>query len=135
MNTSKKTGFLNGLVAATGTGVMTGGSAPGVTGAEIFGLFNIFVGLMLVGAILAFVTGLIVWVVRLGIVGRSEGIRIMEWGVVTLFVLVVLLAIEQYFVSHPAAITVLFAVVIALFVGYVVIHVIKGGGGEKKEEH
>ncbi len=134
MNTHNKNRFLHGLVAATGTGTV-GGSGAGITGADIFGLFNIFVGLMLVGAIIAFVAGLIVWMVRIGTIGRSEGIRIMEWGVVTLFVLVVLVAVQQYFISHPAAVTALIAIIAILFVGYIVIEVIKGSGGGGKDEH
>ena len=130
---SKKNDWAHGLVAATGTGI--GLSGQGITGTDIFGLFNIFVGLMVVGSIIAFVTGLIVWIVRLGTIGRSEGIRIMEWGVVLLFVVLVLLAIVQYFTSHPTVVTILIAIVIALFIGYIVLEVIKGGGGGEKEEH
>jgi hypothetical protein len=121
---------MHGLAAATGTGAIGG---TGITGGDIFGLFNIFVGLMVVGAIIAFVAGLIVWTVRLGTVGRSEGIRIMEWGVVVLFVVVVLLAIVQYFTTHPAAVTILIAIVVALFIGYIVLEVIRGSGGDKEE--
>jgi hypothetical protein len=122
---------LHGLAVATSS---VGASATGVSGGDIFGLFNIFIGVMLVAAILAYVTGLIVWIVRLGTIARVEGIHIMEWGVVILFVLVVLLAIVQYFTSHPQAVTMLIAGIIAIFVGWIVIQVMKGSGGEKKEE-
>lgn len=125
----QKIGMLQGLIAASGTT-----ANAGITGPDVFGLFNIFVGLMVTAAILTFVTGFVVWVVRLGIIGRQEGIRIMEWGVVILFVLVVLLAFVQYFTSHSQAVALLIAAVAAIFIGWIVIQVIKGGG-EAKEEH
>lgn len=66
-------------------------------------LFNIFVGLLLTASILTFATGFVVWITRLGTwpTYRTEGVKIMEWAVVQLFVLVVLLMIVQLFRDHP----------------------------------
>ncbi len=118
-----------GLVAATGSDL----AGQSITVNDILSLFNIFVGLMVAAAIILLVGGLIVWLVCLGTPRRSQGIRIMEWGVVILFVLVVLLAIIQFFVGHPAATTVAISVIIAIFIGYIVLEVIKGSGGEESE--
>ncbi|MDP3646053.1 MAG: hypothetical protein Q8R25_03120 [bacterium] len=128
MSTRKGIAVMHGIVAGAG-----GLPGQGITPVDIFSLFNIFVGLMVVSAIIAYAAGLITWMILLGTVGRSRGIRIMEWGVVILFVLVVLLAIVQFFVGHPAAATLAVSAVIAVFIGYIVLEVIKSSGGEEKE--
>lgn len=110
------------------------GSSDSMTISEILGLFNIFVGLMLVAALLSYVGGLITWWVLLGLVGRTQGLHIMEWGVVILFVLVVLLAIDQFFLSHPAVATTLVAAVVIIFFVYMIVSVIGSGGGEAGHE-
>jgi len=70
---------------------------------QVIGLFNIFVGLMLTVALLTYFLGFFLWLCRLGTwpTYRTEAIKIMEWSVVILFVLVVLLAIVQFFQYHP----------------------------------
>ena len=77
---------------------------PAVANAEttftqVIGLFNIFVGLMLTVALFTYGLGFFLWLCRLGTwpTYRTEAIKIMEWSVVILFVLVVLLAIVQFF--------------------------------------
>jgi hypothetical protein len=122
----EKIGTMQGLIAAS--------AGTGISGSDIFGLFNVFVGLMVVAAILVFIAGLIVWVVRLGTIGRSQGIRIMEWGVVILFVLDVLLALVQYFSTHSQAVTLLTSALITIFIGWIIFMVIKNSGGSEGEE-
>lgn len=117
--------------------------APAVASAQTFsktvGLFNVFVGLMLTVAILTYGIGFIVWVVRLGTwpTYRTEAIKIMEWSVVILFVLVVLLGIVQFFQNHPrAAAYTVSAIVILLIVAAILFLAAKGGEkAEKKEEN
>ncbi len=117
--------------------------APAVASAQTLsktvGFFNVFVGLMLTVAILTYGTGFIVWVVRLGTwpTYRTEAIKIMEWSVVILFVLVVLLGIVQFFQAHPrAAAYTVSAIVILLIVAAILFLAAKGGEkAEKKEEN
>ena len=56
----------------------------------VIAIFNILVGLMLVMSILMLMGGLGTWYVRLGTspTYRDEAIKMMQWGVATLFVLV-----------------------------------------------
>jgi hypothetical protein len=126
MNIQRRIGAMHGVVATTG-----GLAGQGITVNDVLSLFNIFVGLMVVTAVLLFVGGLIAWAARLGTVGRVQGIRLMEWGVVILFVLTVLLPIIQYFVGHPAATTMAVSVIVVIVIGYIVLEVIKSSGGKE----
>ena len=109
-------------------------SATALEVSQVIGFFNVFVGLMLTAAILMYCGGFIAWLTRLGTWPsyRTEPIKIMEWSVVILFVLVVLLAIVQFFQDHPqTAAYVVSSIVVLLVVGGVLISAAKG---EKKEE-
>jgi len=100
---------------------------------HVIGLFNIFVGLMLTAAFLFFGTGFIVYIVRLGTVHREQGIRIMEKGIITLFVLVVLVALVRFFQSHPVYATLLLSGLVTVAIVFIVIFTAATqGGGEKK---
>ena len=105
--------------------------------AQSIGLFNVFVGVMLTAALLSYATGLIVWLIRLGTwpTYRTEAIKIMEWSVVILFVLVILLAIVQFFRDHPRmAGYILTSVILVLIVGVIIHLAAKSEGKEKKKE-
>jgi uncharacterized Tic20 family protein len=90
--------------------------------ANLVGIFNVFVGLMLVAAFLLMGSGLMLWYLRLGTYPtyRDSAIEQMKWAVTIMFVLVVLLGIAQFVQRHTAeammAIGVIIAVGIALFV-------------------
>lgn len=98
------------------------------------GTFNVFVGLMLTASILVFGTGFVVWSVRLGTwpTYRTEGVRIMEWGVVILFVLVVILAIVQFFQSHARAAAYIVSTIVLILVAAAIL--VMAAKGEKKKE-
>lgn len=116
---------------------------PGVASAQAsftqaVGLFNVFVGLMLTAALLSYGIGFVVWLCRLGTWPsyRTEAIKVMEWSVVILFVLVVLLAIVQFFQYHPREAGVVVSAIVAILILWVVVYmVMQSGGGEKKEKH
>lgn len=116
------------------------GFFPSVASADILpefvGLFNIFVGLMLVAAFLSMGAGLIVWGVRLGTYPtyRDEGIQLMRLAVTILFVLIVLLALAQFVQKHTAAAS--FAVglvVFALFAWFLI--AVATSKEEEKTDH
>lgn len=89
---------------------------------QVAGLFNILVGLMLVAAFLAYFGGLAAWFARLGAwpTNRDEAIRIMQYGVVILFVLAVFLALSQFIQEHAAlAAFVVGVVVIGLLMWFI----------------
>jgi len=99
--------------------------------AQAAGLFNVFAGLMFMGAVLCFVGGLITYFVRLGTVEREDGIKIMEWGVATLFMLVVILAVVHVVQGNPAIVAIAFA---AIIIGAILWIAINAAPSEKKEE-
>ncbi len=117
---------------------------PAVASAEAsftqaIGLFNVFVGLMLTVALFTYGLGFILWLCRLGTwpTYRTEAIKIMEWSVVILFVLIVLLAIVQFFQYHPReagwVVSIIVGIIIVWIVVYLAAH--SGGGEKKKDEH
>ena len=111
---------------------------PHVVLAQTFGqvvsLFNIFVGLMLVAALLTYGVGFVIWITRLGTwpTYRTQGVKIMEWAVVILFVLVVILAIVQFFRDHPYAATYTVSAILLALIIWAVIIMMKQP--EEKEE-
>jgi hypothetical protein len=100
---------------------------------EIAGLFNIMVGLMLVFSFLFFFGGFGLWFTRLGTFPtyRDEAIKLMEWGVVVLFVLAVLLFVVQFVQKHAAVAAFLVGIAI---VGAVAVLVIKTSETKDPEE-
>lgn len=114
---------------------------PSVASAQVIsqvsGLFNIMVGLMLVFAFLFFFGGLGMWFVRLGTwpTYRDEAIRLMQWGVVILFVLAALLAIVQFVQKHVAAATFLVGIVIVIGVAWMVVTVSQAKGEDDEKKH
>ena len=104
---------------------------------QMLGLFNVFVGLMLTVALLTYGTGFIMWLCRLGTWPsyRTEAIKIMEWSVVILFVLVILLAIVQFFQYHPREAAFVVSGTVGLIVVGIVVYLVVHSGAEKKEEH
>ena len=99
---------------------------------HIIGLFNIFVGLMLTAAFLFYGAGFTVYIVRMGTVHRDEGIRLMEKGVIILFVLVVLTGLVKFFQSHPSYGTFLISAIITIAIVVIIIIIAAQIGDEKK---
>lgn len=110
--------------------------APGVAFAQTLsawaGLFYIMVGLMLVAAFLLYGGGLILWVVRLNTfpTNRDFAIRILEWAVAVLFVLILLLAIVQFTQNNVRTIL----IILALILVFIIARVVATSGGSSKEE-
>lgn len=103
----------------------------------VIAIFNILVGLMLVMSILMLMGGLGTWYVRLGTspTYRDEAIKMMQWGVATLFVLVVLLGVAQYVQTHIAISMMALGAVVAAIVVYFVGTNLVNSGGEEEEHH
>ncbi|MDP2649001.1 MAG: hypothetical protein U1D26_03310 [Patescibacteria group bacterium] len=104
--------------------------------AKATGIFNIFVGMMLVAAILAYCTGFVLWIVRLGTwpTYRTAGIQVMEWSVVILFVLVVILMIVQLFRDHPYASSYTAALVVIGLIVWAMLAAAKSSASKKDEK-
>ena len=110
--------------------------ASAMTFVQVLQLFNIFVGLFLTATILLFCTGVFVYFARLGTwpSHRDQAIKILAWAVVMLFVLVVLLAIVQWFERHTKTALFILAFAIVVVVLGFIIRAAATGGGEKKEK-
>ena len=119
-----------------GTGASPNAGA-GASFAQAIGIFNVFVGLMLTVALFTYGWGFILWVCRLGTWPsyRTEAVKIMEWSVVILFVLVILMAIVQFFQNHPRQATYVVSLIVGVIIIWVIVYLAAhSGGGEKKKE-
>lgn len=69
---------------------------------QVLAFFNLFAGIMLTLSILLFVGGFIMYLVRLGTwpTYREQAVEIMKYGVATLFVLIVVLGVQQFLMRH-----------------------------------
>ena len=125
-----------GFPALAYAGIVDPSATDGVSFTQVVGLFNIFVGLMLTVALLTYGLGFALWLCRLGTwpTYRTEAIKIMEWSVVVLFVLVVLLAIVQFFQYHPRQAGFVVSIVVGIIVIWVILYLAahSGGGAKKK---
>jgi cytochrome bd-type quinol oxidase subunit 2 len=118
----------------TTTGVSSA-TSTNTTLSQIFGFFNIMVGLMLVAALLLFFGGFISYLTRLGLDNRVQGLRYMYWGLTILFVLIVLLGVVNYVQYHQAVVFAIVGVLVVIFVAWAVIKVSQASGNGDDEEH
>lgn len=109
--------------------------ASAQTFVQMVELFNIFVGLMLAVALLVFLGGLGSYLSRFSTwpSHRDQSIKVMEWGVAILFVLIVILGIVQYFEKYPKVTSTILAVIILLIIARAVINA--SNSKEAKKEH
>lgn len=108
-----------------------------ITFIQVAELFNIFVGLMLAAALLAFLGGLGGYFSQLGTWPsfRDRSIKTMEWGVAILFVLIVILGVVQYFERYPKIMSTVIASIVLIIVFSFIIRIIASPEKhEKKEE-
>ena len=107
-----------------------------ITFVQIAEIFNIFTGLMLTAAILVFLGGLVSYFPRLGTWPnyRDDSIKIMEWGVTILFVLVVIMGIVQYFERYPKITSTILSSLVIIIIGVFILKNFTAEKHEKKEE-
>src|SRR3989344_4655331 len=110
--------------------------ASALTLVQVVQLFNIFVGLMLTAALLMFFGGLWVYFARLGTwpSHRDTAIKIMEWGVGILFVLIIILAIVQFSQKYPRIASMIVGGIVLLVVLYFAFTVMRTSDEDKKKE-
>lgn len=95
-------------------------SAGALTLPQTIGFFHIAVGVILTGIVLLFVTGFGVYVARFNTwpTHRDAAIRVLEWAVVMLFVLVVVLAVVNAIQHHGDIALPIIAFLILLLVAF-----------------
>jgi len=103
---------------------------------ELAGLFYVIIGLTLVAAFLFMAAGVIMWLIRLGTspTYRDDAIRMMEWGVATLFALVLVLAVVEFIQRHTEATLYIIGIAIILLLIWLVVTSGVFEGGKKDEE-
>src|SRR3989344_7657751 len=133
MNSSGAYRLFFGLFALA---VVTPTPAEALTFVSAAELFNIFVGLMLTAALLMFFGGLWVYFSRLGTwpSHRDTAIKIMEWGVGILFVLIIILAIVQFSQKYPRIASMIVGGIVLLVVLYFAFTVMRTSDEDKKKE-
>lgn len=104
---------------------------------QAVGVFNVFVGLMLTAALLTYGIGFVIWSTRLGTwpTYRTEAVKIMEWSVVIIFVLVILLGIVQFFQYHPRQAAFVVSAILAVIIVWIIVYLAAHSGGKKKDDH
>ncbi|HVM73523.1 MAG TPA: hypothetical protein VMU13_01430 [Candidatus Paceibacterota bacterium] len=109
---------------------------PGVAFAQtlstFLGLFNMFAGVMLVAALIAFFGGFIRYLIVLGNERRKQGLYLMYWGIMILFVLTILLGIINI-LQGPLSFLIGMAVVIFLCI-VIVLSLSKTGAAKPPED-
>lgn len=100
---------------------------------QVAGILNIFVGLLVVAAFVAFGTGLVYYLAHLELEKRIHGIYIMEWGVSIVFVLIVLLAIVKFVREYTAVVLGIISVVVFLLLIIAGIHAVSSGHKKEKK--
>src|SRR3990167_8019990 len=99
---------------------------------QVTGVLNIFVGLLVVAAFVAFGTGLVYYLAHLELEKRIHGIHIMEWGVSIVFVLIVLLAVAKFVREYTSIVIGIVSVV--MFLLLVIAGTYTVASGHKKEK-
>ena len=88
---------------------------------QAWNVLNLFTGILLAISMVFFGGGFALYLARLGRTYRSEGLNIMQWGVSTLFVFVVLSTISRWWLLHPDAFPWVFALIITGVILFVIL--------------
>ena len=108
---------------------------PNVTSAftlsQVLGYFNIVIGLFLTASVLSYAIGVIIWATRYGTWPREEGFPFMQFGITTLFVLSVLLALINWLLKHTSTTLYVISFILVVLCGIFILYAVRG---KKKEE-
>lgn len=107
-------------------------SADALTFVQVLSLFHVATGLLLTFVMLIFCTGVFVYYARLGTwpSHRDYAIKILEWSVALLSILIILLALLRFFQIYTHTALVILAVIILLVVA---IFIVRGAAEAKKK--
>ena len=98
-------------------------SADALTFVQILALFHVATGILLTFTLLVFASGVFVYYARLGTwpSHRDNAIKVLEWAVSLLFVLVVLLALLRYFQVYTKITLIIFSVILIIVIAVVLV--------------
>ena len=109
------------------------GSASALTLVQVVGLFYVAVGLLVSFTLGIFVVGVCIWIARFNTwpSHRESAIRILEWAVSMLFVLILLIALV-YFIQRHSTVALSILAVIAIIAVLALIASVAAGAKKKK---
>ncbi|OGG77462.1 hypothetical protein A3B35_02500 [Candidatus Kaiserbacteria bacterium RIFCSPLOWO2_01_FULL_54_24] len=109
------------------------GSASALTLVQVTGLFYVAVGILVTFTLGIFVWGIGVWIARFNTwpSHRETAIRILEWAVSMLFVLILLIALI-YFIQRHSTLALSILAVIAIIAVLILIVSVAAGAKKKK---
>jgi hypothetical protein len=112
-------------------------SASALTLIQLMGFFHVAVGLLLTLTILVFITGLGIYFARLNTwpSHRDHAVIVIQWAVVMLFVLLLLVALVNFFQTKPEIALPILAFIIVVAVAITIVRYAASAKGAKKEEH
>lgn len=127
MNASKKVSFFSAFAFLT---LFVPDAASALTIPQLLGLFHIAVGILLTITLGVFIQGVALWIARFNTwpSHRETAIRILEWAIVMLFVLLLLIAFVYFVQRHT---TIAFSILsVGIIIGAIALAVKVMGGGE-----
>lgn len=108
---------------------------PSVTSAftlaQVLGYIDIVIGLFLAASVISYAGGMILWATRYGTWAREDAFPFLQFGITTLFVISVLLALIHWFLKHTSTILYVISFIFVILCGVLVMHSVRG---KKKEE-
>ena len=112
-----------GIAALAAFAALAPSHASALTFVQILGLFHIVVGLLLAFILLIFVTGIGIYVARLNTwpSHREFAIRVLQWAVSMLFMLIILIAIVNFFQQYIGIALTILAFIIILAVAILIV--------------
>lgn len=99
----------------------------------IAGYLNIGVGLVVLAIFGMYFAGFGIWITHLKVTGRDEGIHWMERAVITLFWLIVVLALVRFAQYHTQAALMVLGFIAVAVLAWLAVKVMQASGGE--DEH
>lgn len=92
---------------------------------QVLGYFNIVIGLFLAASVISYAAGMILWATRYGTWHREDAFPFMQFGITTLFVLSVLLALINWLLKHTSTTLYVLAFIVLLLCGAWLVSVFK----------
>ena len=130
-----KTPYLVGVIGSVVV-AFAPASASALTFVQVVGLFYIVVGLLLTFTLGIFITGAGVYFARLNTWPsyRDTAIKVLQWGVLMLFILILLIALVQFIQRHSATALAILGVIFIIGVLIIIARVASSGKKKKPPE-
>lgn len=105
-------------------------TAGAFTLSQVLGYLNIVIGLFLTASVVSYAAGMILWATRYGTWPRDAAFPFLQFGITTLFVLSVLLALINWLLKHTSTTLYVISFILVILCGILVMRSVRG----KKQE-